>query len=152
MGTRFKGSARQVKALCAYINLIRASDSVESRVHRHLRQARLSPSQMGVLEALLHCGQMCQCDLGQKLLKSGANITLVVDNLEKQGLVERKRSKEDRRFVSVALTREGRALVERIFPAHAEAITREFQALSSAEQEELRRLCRKLGRQGATDE
>ena len=47
---------------------------------------------------LLHLGPMHQRELGRKLLKSSGNITLVVDNLEKRGLVRREREREDRRF------------------------------------------------------
>jgi hypothetical protein len=44
------------------------------------------------------------------------------------------------------LTQPGRRLIERVFPGHARAIEREMSNLAPREQEELRRLCRKLGR------
>jgi MarR family 2-MHQ and catechol resistance regulon transcriptional repressor len=102
-------------------------------------------SQFGTLEALLHLGPLCQCDLSKKLLKSSGNVTMVVDNLEKRGLVERQREGEDRRFVTVHLTEEGRRLISEIFPDHVTAIVDEMSILTGPEQEELGRLCRKLG-------
>jgi len=146
MGTRYRGTPEEIRALNAFINLIRASSSLEVRINRHLQEVPLTPGQFGVLEVLFHCGSLCQSDLGGKLLTSGPNITLVVDNLEKRGLAQRERSKEDRRFVSVKLTDQGRALVQKIFPKHARIIAEQFTVLSVRDQEELRRLCRKLGK------
>jgi MarR family 2-MHQ and catechol resistance regulon transcriptional repressor len=71
---------------------------------------------------------------------------MVVDNLEKRGLVERKREIEDRRFITVNLTEKGRRLINEIFPSHVSAIVKEMSILTDVEQEELRRLCRKLGK------
>jgi MarR family 2-MHQ and catechol resistance regulon transcriptional repressor len=47
----------------------------------------------------------------------------------------------------VVLTAKGKALIRRIFPEHAAAITEYMLALSPAEQEHLGDLCRKLGTQ-----
>jgi MarR family 2-MHQ and catechol resistance regulon transcriptional repressor len=70
----------------------------------------------------------------------------VVANLERDGLVERTTRAEDRRYRTVALTGKGRRLVAGMFPRHARLIARTFAALSPREQDELRRLCRKLGK------
>ncbi len=136
-------------ALACYVKLMRAADSVTSRVHRHLQQEGLSVTQFGVLEALFHLGPLCQRDLGRKLLKSSGNMTLVVDNLEKRRLVERRRDAADRRFLAVRLTAEGRRLMTEVFPRHLEAVLSEFAILTAEEQGELARLCRKLGRREA---
>jgi MarR family 2-MHQ and catechol resistance regulon transcriptional repressor len=146
MGTHYKGTEEEIRALNTYIKLMRASDSVTARLNSLFTVEELTISQFGVLEALLHLGPMCQRELGQKILKSSGNITMVVDNLEKQGLVIRQREGEDRRFVTVYLTEEGSRLIGEIFPRHVEAIVEEMSILTSAEQEELGRLCRKLGR------
>jgi len=45
----------------------------------------------------------------------------------------------------VELTGEGRRRIADFFPRHAAAITREMATLEADEQEELARLCRKLG-------
>jgi MarR family 2-MHQ and catechol resistance regulon transcriptional repressor len=146
MPTHFKGPKRTIRALNAYINLARASDSVLGRISAQLEAQGLTMGQFGVLETLLHLGPMCQHALAEKLLRSGGNITLVVDNLEKDGWVRRERQKDDRRMIVIHLTQPGRRLIERVFPGHARAIEREMSNLAPREQEELRRLCRKLGR------
>ena len=129
----------------AYIKLMRAADSVTSRVNRDLVAADLSISQFGVLEALYHLGPLCQRDIARKLLKSTGNITMVIDNLEKRDLVRRERTAEDRRYIRISLTDKGNHLITDIFPRHAELVTEEMDVLTGEEQAELARLCRKLG-------
>lgn len=146
MGTRYSGTQDEVRALNTYIKLTRASESVSSRIHRHLDVAKLTISQFGVLEALLHLGPLYQRDLAEKLLKSGGNITLVIDNLEKRDLVKRDRQLHDRRCIIVSLTEKGQQLISEIFPSHVAAIVKEMSILTASEQEELGRLCKRLGK------
>jgi MarR family 2-MHQ and catechol resistance regulon transcriptional repressor len=145
MPTHFKGRKETERALSAYINLIRASDSLVSKVSAHLEQSGVTLGQFGVLEALHHLGPMCQHALAKKLLRSGGNVTLVVDNLEKRGWVRRERQKDDRRMVQIHLTPKGARLIARVFPEHAAAITKIMNELTENEQEDLRRLAGKLG-------
>src|SRR5258708_39771187 len=98
MPTRHQGPPDEVRALDTFVKLVRASDALGARVHRHLAQDDLTVSQFGALEALHHLGSMCQKVLGEKLLKSGGNITMVVTNLEKRGLVRMERNPENRKY------------------------------------------------------
>lgn len=145
MPTRYRGSEKETRALNALITLVRAAEAVTVSLHREMGAKGLTASQFGVLEALLHLGPLCQGELAGKLLRSGASVTSVVDGLEARGLVVRQRTAEDKRFVRVALTAKGRALIRELFPAHVGRVARVFGALDSAEQDDLRRLCRKLG-------
>ncbi len=148
MGTHFSGNKEDTQALDTYIKLIRAADSVMARIYRTSELDGLTVSQFGVLEALLHLGPLCQRELGEKILKSSGNITMVIDNLEKRNLVERKRDRGDRRFVTVHLTGDGNQLIKAIFPRHLDRIKNELQVLSLAEPENLGLLCRAVGRAG----
>lgn len=145
MPTHYRGTETELRALNALINLARAVDSLGGRLSAGLEAAGLTAPQFGVLEAVYHLGPMCQRELGQKLLRSGGNVTVVVSNLEKRGLVRRERLANDRRMIRVHLTERGRALIERVFPKHVEALVREFSVLQPQEQDTLRQLCRKLG-------
>lgn len=129
----------------AFVKLLRAASSVSSRVHQHLAEERLTESQFGVLEALLHFGPLSQRDLSEKILKTSGNITMVVDNLQKRGLVQRERAEADRRVVMVQLTPEGHGIIQRAYPRQIEAICRELSPLSNKEQRELGDLCKKIG-------
>jgi len=145
LGTHHKGTRTETRALDTYIKLMRAVGSLGAPLDRRLDEEGLTTTQFGVLEAVFHLGPMCQRALGEKLLTSGGNVTTVVDNLERRGLVQRVRSEEDRRFVSVHLTDDGRELIARVFPRHLGRIVEAMSALSAGEQDDLARLCKKLG-------
>lgn len=147
MGTRYRGTNEEINALNAFIKLQRAAESVSSRVHNTL-PAGLTVTQFGVLEALHHIGPLCQGELAEKLLRSGGNLTLVVDNLEKAGHVVRERDPADRRFVVVKLTPQGQGFIESLLPKVIANVTREMTRLSSTELLDLGRLCKKVGLPG----
>jgi MarR family transcriptional regulator, 2-MHQ and catechol-resistance regulon repressor len=136
---------RSNSSLNTYTKLMRAAESVTNRVGRNMSAAGLTISQFGVLEALLHKGPLCQRDIALKILKSTGNITLVIDNLEKQGLVTRERSTEDRRYFTVSLTTRGAEVIGAAFATVEAAIKAEMGVLTEAEQETLGKLCKKLG-------
>jgi MarR family 2-MHQ and catechol resistance regulon transcriptional repressor len=145
MPSRHKGAVQEERALGAYINLLRATNTITSLALKHLDAYGLTQSQFAVLEALYHVGPMCLTDLARKILRTSGNLTMVVDNLEKSGMVKRVQSETDRRYFSVEITDKGRELIARIFPGHAQQITRLMSRLTPEEQETLRELCRKLG-------
>lgn len=145
MATRYKGTPQEVLALDTFIKLSRASESIDSRLARAAAIEELTITQFAVMEALYHLGSLTQTELGAKLLKSGGNITLVIDNLQRHGYVERRRCKDDRRLIHVNLTDSGREKISRIFPQQVAAITQLLSALTEDEQRQLGYLLRKLG-------
>nr|NIP31849.1 MarR family transcriptional regulator [Candidatus Dadabacteria bacterium]NIT14629.1 MarR family transcriptional regulator [Candidatus Dadabacteria bacterium] len=66
MGTKYSGTKREVGSLNAFINLLRAVGSIESRLSKKLDGSNLTTSQFGVLEALYHLGPMSQKEIGEK--------------------------------------------------------------------------------------
>ncbi|MFZ2448701.1 MAG: MarR family transcriptional regulator [Syntrophobacteraceae bacterium] len=144
MTVSFKGTEEEKAALDAFVKLTRAAGVVAARVHRRLAEMGISPSQFGVLETLYRLGPLAQGKIGRELLRSGGNMTLVIDNLEKRGLVLRRRVESDRRSYIVDLTIEGRKLITEFFPAHVITVIEQMRVLTRAEQEELGRICSKL--------
>jgi MarR family 2-MHQ and catechol resistance regulon transcriptional repressor len=145
MGTRHKGSIKEIIALDTYIKLLRASDTLSSIVNNSISKSGLTSSQFNVLDALLHLGPLTQKDLSSKLLKSGGNITMIVDNLEKLQFVVRKRGVKDRRYFTVQLTKRGRNKISTIYPKQVKLIEDSMNTLTEKEQYELQMLCKKLG-------
>jgi MarR family transcriptional regulator, 2-MHQ and catechol-resistance regulon repressor len=139
--------SQQRLALATYVRLMRAANAARAHAARHLGGTRVTLTQFAVLEALYHLGPMSLSDIAQKILTTGGNLTMVVGNLEKLGLAHRQKCPEDRRVLIVVLTAKGKALIRKLFPEHAAAITEFMGALSSAEQESLGNLCRQLGTQ-----
>jgi MarR family 2-MHQ and catechol resistance regulon transcriptional repressor len=149
MGSRYRGGVGEVRALNAFIALSRAADSVDARLQTEVVKAGLTEGQFGVLEALYHLGPLCAAELAVKVLRSRGNLTLVIANLERDGLVARTTRADDRRYRTVELTAKGRRLIGGMFPRHARLVAKTFAALAPREQDELRRLCRKLGKSAA---
>lgn len=146
MPTHHKGPKPEVLALDAFVKLARSLASVQGRLLPPLqKEFGLTESQLGVLEALFHLGPLSQGELCRKILRSGSNVTTVVDNLERSRLVRRERDTTDRRVQIVSLTDRGRALIARAFPAHVRRLTGVMSALDERERRELGRLCKKLG-------
>lgn len=146
MPSHYEGSEKEVRALDTYIKLMRASDTITARLTELKTLEDLSLSQFGTMEALYHLGTMCQKDIGEKILKSSGNITMVIDNLEKKGLVARERDESDRRFLRVSLTEAGRKKIEEILPERVDAIVEMISTLTPEEQKNLGRLAKKLGK------
>ena len=146
MATRYRVEIKEVASLDVYIKLMRASTSVLNQVVPRLQKAGLTFSQFGVLEALYHLGPLCQKELGDKLLQSGGNITMVVNNLERQGLVVRLRDEIDKRYMVVHLTWRGTQRIQELFPLHLQDLVNAFEVLSSEELETLNDLLRKVGK------
>lgn len=146
MPTHYSGTPEERLALNTFIKLTRSVEALMTRLTQHGTLGDLTISQFGVLEALYHLGPMCQNELAGKILKSSGNMTLVIDNLEKHGLVQRQRNTDDRRMVTVNLTQAGRELIAAVLPDHIAAIQQEMGVLSAQEQQALGDLCRKLGK------
>ena len=146
MGSHYQGDYAEVLALSALINLVRAAESVMGRLNSQFTNVPVTQSQFSALDSLYHLGPLSQRELGEKLLKTSGNMTMVVDNLEKRELVRRERSERDRRVVTVHLTDKGRETIQSLFPQRAAAIQEEMSVLTEAEQDDLRRLCRRVGK------
>lgn len=146
MAIKYRGRDEEVRALGAFVALQRAAESVETATQAEIAAADLTQSRFGVLEALYHLGPLCAAELSKKILRSKGNLTLVVENLERDGLVAREAREDDRRVKTVALTAKGRKVIAGMFPRHARLIVKAMKALTKDEQDQLKALCRKLGK------
>jgi MarR family 2-MHQ and catechol resistance regulon transcriptional repressor len=146
MPTHFTGSRAEIRTLDTFIKLTRCTNSVLARLAEHQTVGDLTYSQFAVLEALYHLGSMMQGEVSSKILKSSSNLTTVIDNLERNGLVRRERDTKDRRVIYIHLTEAGKGKIEAVFPSHVAALVEQFSVLSASEQETLGELCKKLGK------
>ena len=132
-------------ALGLWVKLARATSTFNKLTTEDIRTYGLTEPQFAVLECLGHLGPMKLSTLSKKMLVSGGNITCVVDNLQKDGLVERVPSKEDRRAILVQLTQKGNRMFGEIFVRHAEFVASLSSVLGESEQRTLSELLKKLG-------
>ena len=146
MPTHFIGSRAEMRTLDTFIKLTRCTNSLFARLSERDTLGDMMPSQFAVLEALYHLGSLTQGEVSTKVLKSGSNMTTVIDNLERDGLVRRERDAKDRRVINVHLTEAGSGKVDAVLPKHVGALVEEFSVLSASEQLTLGELCKKLGK------
>ena len=146
MPTHFIGSRAEMRTLDTFIKLTRCTNSLFARLSERNTLGDITPSQFAVLEALYHLGSLTQGEVSTKVLKSGSNMTTVIDNLERDGLVRRERDAKDRRVINVHLTEAGSEKVDAVLPKHVGALVEEFSVLSASEQLKLGALCKKLGK------
>jgi len=91
----------------------------------------LTSSQFAVLEALYHIGPLSQSALGLKIYRSQADITTILDNLERKTSIQRNRGVVDRRTVTVTLSKDGKKLIKDSFPEHLSKIVKAFKVLKA---------------------
>ena len=81
--------------------------AVLNRLNARLRKERITFSQYSVLLALSRNGPMQMSKLGENMLVAPANVTGLVDRMEKKGYVRRRRGVKDRRLYVIESTEKG---------------------------------------------
>lgn len=81
-------------------------NSIRQNITDHYKELQLTAPQGMLVGILAHHGKTKISDLSEKLGLSNSTVSGIIDRLEKQGLVERIRSEEDRRVVYVETTEE----------------------------------------------
>lgn len=139
------------RALKLWVVLARAHAAVAERVRADLLRHGLTAAEFGVLEALYHKGPMLLGEVQKKILVSSGGITYLMDRLVTKGYTERRPCEEDRRASWAHLTPAGTALIENIFPGHAQMLQDTMAGLDEREKEQAIRLIRKLGLHAASE-
>lgn len=132
-------------ALTTWVKLARAFSSFNKRSIESIRTFGLTQPQFAVIEIIGHLGPLKVGEICNKMLVSGGNMTLVLDNIEKLGFIERVHSLEDRRAILIQLTQKGKDLFDEVFKNHVEHVTKLMSVLSAEEQKTLGELLKKLG-------
>ena len=120
-------------------SLAKTYKTVYFHINSDLRKYGLTPPQYAVLRTVWKSpgGLLPMNEIGKEMVVTFANITTIVDNLEKQSYVIRVRDKRDRRIIRVKLLKEGERLVKRIYSSHHKQIEK---LLSGLKQSELKAL------------
>jgi DNA-binding MarR family transcriptional regulator len=104
----------------------------------------LEPRQFGVLNLVASAEGISQRELSEPLGIPASRLVAIVDGLEDQGLVERRRNAEDRRAYALHLTAKGRQALGRARGVSAENENRFAAPLKPKEREQLLDLLRRL--------
>ena len=98
----------------------------------------MAPGQQRVLTALMRHGSMPQRQLLEKMGLARATLSELLTRLEEKGLVERARSKEDRRAIIVSLTKKGEAAASKVVDIESDIADEAFAPLSATQKADMK--------------
>lgn len=125
----------------AVLNIMRTSDQFENRFGKLFREYGLTSSQYNVLRILRGEGKPMPClEIADRMVQVVPAITGLIDRLEKQELVRRERSAEDRRVIYITLTRKAINLLAEIDKPDIDLHKQLIGHLTKKELKELNRL------------
>lgn len=110
------------------------------------KRAQLTGPQLTVVKMLETIGELSLTELSEKIRAQNSTVTGIIDRMEREDLVVRERSKEDRRVVKIRLTPKGQELARDV-PVEPMVIFRNaLLALSKEEMQDLLKILLKVSR------
>ena len=133
-------------ALRIWLRLLTCTQLIEKRVRAGLREDFGTTLPRFDLMAQLerHRDGLKMNELSRLLMVTGGNVTAIVDQLEKEGLVERLDEPADRRAFRIRLTKSGDKGFAEMARAHEQWVVELLAGLSGRERDELLKLLAKL--------
>ncbi len=100
------------------LNLRVAVTLLDQKFDKIIEPFEITGAQYNVLRILkgVHPEGNARCEIATRMIERASDITRIIDRLEKQGLVVRDRTKEDRRISITKITEKGIELVDRMKP------------------------------------
>jgi len=142
----------------AILNIYYTASMMKKRADDFFGQFGLTDVQFNLME-LLHYqsgstssppggkeGGLSQAQLSDMMLVNRANITSLIDRMEKAGLVARTAHSKDRRFNIVKLTAKGKNLFEKVEPSYLEQVRKIMASLDTPELKKLMAMLEKVRR------
>jgi MarR family 2-MHQ and catechol resistance regulon transcriptional repressor len=135
---------KETQVIELYNLVAKAHDRLKKAHAKQLGSEKLTTPQFGVLDVLMKKGPIPLKKISDELMVTGANITCVMDNLEKEDLVRRVHSKSDRRVINAELTSKGKQKLAKIYPQHVKSLNSFSKKLTDSEMKQLSGLLDKL--------
>jgi len=125
----------------AILNIYYSASCIRKRASEFFRELGLTDVQFNVMMLLAHqSGRqegLTQAQLSNMMLVNRANITTLIDRMEKAELVVRSEAAGDRRSNIIKMTNKGKKLFARIEPLYAKQVKAAMNVLGTAEQKKL---------------
>jgi len=124
----------------------RIMEHVDRALNAKFEEFGVTRASFDVLATLRRTGEpyrLTQRELMRSLLRTSGSMSLRIDSLESQGLVERRTDDDDRRSVFVTLTKKGAELLQAVIPEHLANEKSLIAALNQSERAQLVTLLRK---------
>ena len=134
------------RALRIWLRLLTCTQLIERQVRSRLREQFNTTLPRFDLMAQLarHPEGLKMNELSRLLMVTGGNVTAIVDQLEKEALVERVDEPADRRAFRIHLTRTGEKTFAEMARAHEEWVVELLAGMTRREQDELLKLLAKV--------
>ncbi|KNY17808.1 MarR family transcriptional regulator [Shinella sp. SUS2] len=96
----------------SWIGVGRACQLMQQAMSRAIAHLGIKPPHLDILINLYRFDGISQQDLARKLLVGRSNMSMLLPQLEKRGLIERRADAKDKRVLRLSLTETGRSLTE----------------------------------------
>lgn len=116
-----------------WVLVARACQVMQLTIARALQPLDLKPPHLDILANLYRYPGLTQQELARRMLVGRSNMSMLLPQLEKRGLLDRRSDRSDRRVLRLALTAEGEALTERALALQVEIINRSMEAATPDE-------------------
>lgn len=124
------------------LNIYHTGSRIKKRAREFFSDYGITDVQFNVMELLLYQTDanegLTQAELSRMMLVNRANITSLIDRMEKANLVVRTAVPGDRRYNAVRLTARGKKTLLDVEEKYAEEVTRIMSPLSDDETDQLR--------------
>jgi DNA-binding MarR family transcriptional regulator len=110
------------------------------------RQVDLTGPQLTVLKLLEGVGDLSLSELSERIRAQNSTVTGIIDRMEREGLVVRARSTEDRRVVKIKLTDKGSKIARAIAVEPMEIFRGALDSLTPGETRELLKILTKIAK------
>ena len=150
MATKSQTQLVNEEGLRTWRAFLRAHSTMLRTISRDLDEAGLPPlTWYDVLAALRDApdGQLRQVELAERVMITNSGLSRLIDRIEKKGLVERRVCESDRRAFFIALTDDGRDMLDRMWPVYARGIAADFLPALGSNPCEVRQTLESIGAQ-----
>ncbi|RXK12630.1 MarR family transcriptional regulator [Halarcobacter mediterraneus] len=124
---------RTDKSMKTIVKLERLRLKIHNNTVNYLSEYNLTFNQFKVLEVLYHRGDLNTSSITKLTMSTPGNITVVIKNLKRDGLITSIKLPQDRRNSILTLTEEGKLLIEKVFPDHAKKLYNSLSVLNEQE-------------------
>ena len=121
MASRLRDELKQIRPWVsvheeAALNIARTAAVIDHAAAQVLKPFGITPTQYNVLRILRGAGDagLCRNEVGERLIRPVPDVTRLLDRMEELGLIDRRRSGTDRRFVSTSITAQGLDLLRQL--------------------------------------
>lgn len=130
------------------LNIYHTGSRIKKRAREFFADYGITDVQFNVLELLLYQTEenegLTQAELSRMMLVNRANITSLVDRMEKANLVVRTDVPDDRRFNAVRLTAQGKQVLLDVEEKYVREVARIMDPLSDKEMDQLRGMLERI--------